>query len=77
MFRQADGERGITTLKGGGGMWRLKFYKAYAKYGLPVFVTFDGGKTTMQVVNAELMKSILTPGVEDAKEEMDAIHGNG
>lgn len=53
------------------------FYKAYAKYGLPVFVTFDGGKTTMQVVNAELMKSILTPGVEDAKEEMDAIHGNG
>ena len=31
MFRQADDERGITTLKGGGGMWRLKFYKAYAK----------------------------------------------
>lgn len=53
------------------------FYKAYAKYGLPIFVTFDGGKTTVQVVNAELMKSILTPGVEDAKEEMDAIHGKG
>lgn len=51
------------------------FYKAYEKYGLPVYITFDGGTTAVQIVNAELMRSVLTPGVEDAKEEMDAIYG--
>lgn len=51
------------------------FYKAYGKYGLPIFISMDGGKTVQQIVAADLLKSIMVPGVEDAIEEMDAIHG--
>lgn len=52
------------------------FEKAYAEYGLPVYVSLDGGKSVTQVISAEAMRTLLEPGVNDAIEDMNAIRGS-
>jgi len=51
------------------------FAKAHDAYGLPIYVSFGDDTTIQKVVSITAMKTILTPGVIDAQEELNAIRG--